>query len=75
MRKIVMSAAMVVGLGGTVALASAGPAAARPLAQPDGSALVQLAAQHAAEQAQELRYEPSKRDREGDDEEQDEPRH
>ncbi|CCD99729.1 hypothetical protein [Bradyrhizobium sp. STM 3809] len=64
MRQILIFAALLLAFGSTLAKAEAAwgePARLEPTAR--------------RAQAQELRYEPSKRDREGDDEEQDEPRH
>lgn len=60
---------------GTVSVARAdvvGTPTLAPLAQAQPG-VAQLAARHA--QADELQYEPSKRDREGDDDTEDEPRH
>nr|WP_041756859.1 hypothetical protein [Bradyrhizobium sp. ORS 278] len=66
MRSTVIIAALLTALGGTLTPADAGRG--RP-------AVVVLAAQPHVAPARELGYEPSKRDREGDDDDQDEPRH
>ncbi|WP_434901217.1 hypothetical protein [Bradyrhizobium sp. HKCCYLS20291] len=79
LRKPLMLAAVTAGLTmaglGTVSVARAdvvGTPTLAPLAQAQPG-VAQLAARHA--QADELQYEPSKRDREGDDDTEDEPRH
>jgi hypothetical protein len=77
-RKTLTAAALVAGLGGIVAVTEAGRDKVPelvPVAQVQQDGYVRLAALHARAETQELQYEPSKRDREGDDDDQDEPRH
>ncbi|WP_315721084.1 MULTISPECIES: hypothetical protein [unclassified Bradyrhizobium] len=80
MRRTVMLATLLAGLGGILAVAQASRETAPepvPVARiHDGAAshLVQLAALAERADGRLLSYEPSRREREGDDDEQDEPR-
>ncbi|WP_315779589.1 MULTISPECIES: hypothetical protein [unclassified Bradyrhizobium] len=78
MRRTVMLATLLAGLGGILAVAQASrETAPEPVARIHvgaASHLVQLAALAERADGRLLSYEPSRREREGDDDEQDEPR-
>ncbi|MGJ4906775.1 hypothetical protein [Bradyrhizobium sp. SZCCHNRI1009] len=80
MRKTMTLAAVLAGLGGLLAMSQAGRETAPtlvPVARADDGTLAaypHLAALHAPADSQLLSYEPARRDREGDDDDQDEPR-
>ncbi|MBR1140050.1 hypothetical protein JQ619_30265 [Bradyrhizobium denitrificans] len=78
-RDILTLATLVAGLGGMLAFtlaAADGSPNLVPVARidPAGPAYLQLAALHTLPEEPDLRYEPSKRDHEGDDDDEDEPR-
>ncbi|MGJ4962468.1 hypothetical protein [Bradyrhizobium sp. SZCCHNS3002] len=80
MRKTMTLAAVLAGLGGLLGMSQAGRETAPtlvPVARADDGTLAayaHLAALHARADSQLLSYEPARRDREGDDDDQDEPR-
>jgi hypothetical protein len=80
MLKTMTLAAVLAGLGGLLAMSQAGwdtTPTLVPVARADRGSLMaypHLAALHARAESQPLSYEPARREREGDDDEQDEPR-
>ncbi|MGJ4892321.1 hypothetical protein [Bradyrhizobium sp. HKCCYLR20261] len=77
MRITLASAIVLAAFGGLVAVAQARQETAPelvPVVRADGSALAQLAGREAGHDDRTLSYEPARREREGDDDDQDEPR-